>query len=185
MRTTHIIIFFLGLSSLLSAQKEDFQWYFNFWSVDDCSLPQDSYFEPTRWDWDFGDGNSSIEPSPFHSYSEDGIYEVCLTVSNQFSSNTSCDTLFLGVTSLDEQTQDRHITLFPNPVEDVTRVAIHDYLPQAAQIRFYNQQGQLVQTSALGGVTTTVDMSGLTSGVYVYEVWDGSQRLSSGKVFKL
>ena len=144
-----------------------------------------SYFEPTRWDWDFGDGTSSIEPSPFHSYTEDGIYEVCLTVSNQFSSNTSCDTLFLGVTSLDDQTQDRHITLFPNPVEDVTRVAIHDYLPQAAQIRFYNQQGQLVQTSALGGVTTTIDMIGLTSGVYVYEVWDGSQRLSSGKVFKL
>jgi len=30
-----------------------------------------------------------------------------------------------------------------------------------------------------------VDMSALTSGVYVYEVWDGVKRLSGGKVFKI
>ena len=107
-----------------------------------------SYFEPTRWEWDFGDGRTSPERFPFHAYAEDGIYEVCLTVSNQYSSDTSCGTLFLGVTSLDDHTQDRHITLFPNPVEDVTRVAIHDYLPQSAQIRFSNQQGQIVQTQS-------------------------------------
>ena len=151
----------------------------------DISFVDLSYFEPTRWEWNFGDGTSSIEPSPFHAYDEDGIYEVCLTVSNENSSDISCDTLFLGVSSLDDQTEDRHITLFPNPVETVTRVAIHDYLPQAAVIRIFNQSGQLVQIAALGGVTTTVDMSALTSGIYVYEVWDGEKRLSGGKVFKM
>ena len=151
----------------------------------DISFVDLSYFEPTRWEWNFGDGTSSIEPSPFHAYDEDGIYEVCLTVSNENSSDISCDTLFLGVSSLDDQTEDRHITLFPNPVETVTRVAIHDYLPQAAVMRIYNQSGQLVQIAALGGVTTTVDMSALTSGIYVYEVWDGEKRLSGGKVFKM
>ena len=89
------------------------------------------------------------------------------------------------MTSLDEQIEDRHITLFPNPVETVTRVAIHDYLPQSAVMRIYNQSGQMVQMTTLGGVTTTVDMSALTSGVYVYEVWDGVKRLSGGKVFKM
>jgi len=52
-------------------------------------------------------------------------------------------------------------------------------------MRIYNQSGQLVQTEALTGVTTTVDMSALASGVYVYEVWDGAKRLSGGKVFKI
>ena len=75
--------------------------------------------------------------------------------------------------------------MFPNPVEDVTRVAIHDYLPQAATIRFYNLSGQLVQKSALAGVTTLVDMSDLMAGVYFYEIWDGHVRLSSGKVVKV
>ena len=43
MRTTRILIFFLWLTSLLSAQKEDYQWYFNSWSVDDCSFPPDAH----------------------------------------------------------------------------------------------------------------------------------------------
>ena len=151
----------------------------------DISFVDLSYFEPTSWEWDFGDGMRSIEPSPFHAYAEDGIYEVCLTVSNEYSADISCDTLFLGVTSLADQTEDRHISIYPNPVEDLTRVAIHDYLPQAAVMRIYNQSGQLVQTATLTGVTTTVDMSALMSGVYVYEVWDGAKRLSGGKVFKM
>ncbi|MEO1624082.1 MAG: PKD domain-containing protein [Bacteroidota bacterium] len=33
--------------------------------------------------WDFGDGNSSTEQNPTHYYQNEGIYTVCLTVSNQ------------------------------------------------------------------------------------------------------
>lgn len=40
------------------------------------SLNADTYF------WDFGDGNSSSETSPVHSYSQGGAYQVTLTVSN-------------------------------------------------------------------------------------------------------
>jgi len=32
------------------------------------------------WVWDFGDGNTSTEPSPYHLYSEPGTYTVSLTV---------------------------------------------------------------------------------------------------------
>ena len=32
--------------------------------------------------WDFGDGNSSTEKDPTHSYSESGIYRVLLFVQN-------------------------------------------------------------------------------------------------------
>ena len=68
---------------------------------------------------------------------------------------------------------------------DVTRVAMHDYLPQDATIRIYNQSGQLMKTTALPSVTTIVDMRELTAGVYIYEVWDKQVRLSSGKVVKV
>ena len=144
-----------------------------------------SYMEPTSWEWDFDDGNSSTERYPVHSYSEDGIYQVCLTVSNENSSSTSCDTLLLGVSSLDEGTKNRHITLFPNPVQDFTRVAIHDYLPQEAFIRFFDQQGRVVLSEHLGGVTTLVDLSNIHSGIYNYEVWDGQLKLSNGKIVKI
>jgi len=36
----------------------------------------------TNFMWDFGDGNFSMEENPAHTYTEDGIYDVVLTVSN-------------------------------------------------------------------------------------------------------
>ena len=43
----------------------------------------------------------------------------------------------------------------------------------------------IIFLSTLVYVTTTVDMSKLISGVYMYEVWVGVKRLSGGKVFKI
>jgi|GEM_PF-393811 len=37
----------------------------------------------TSYAWDFGDGTSSNQPSPFHTFSEDGVYAVQLTVTNE------------------------------------------------------------------------------------------------------
>ena len=43
------------------------------------------------WSWDFGDGNTSTEENPSHTYAEKGDYTVSLTVSNKAGSDT--DTL--------------------------------------------------------------------------------------------
>lgn len=40
--------------------------------------------------WDFGDGNTSTEANPTHTYGNEGEYNVCLTVSNECGSNTKC-----------------------------------------------------------------------------------------------
>ncbi len=37
---------------------------------------------PTSWNWNFGDGTSSNEQNPAHTYCSAGTYEVSLTVSN-------------------------------------------------------------------------------------------------------
>jgi PKD repeat protein len=42
---------------------------------------------PTSWSWDFGDGSTSTEQNPVHTYSDPGFYEVVLTVTNAFGSN--------------------------------------------------------------------------------------------------
>jgi beta propeller repeat protein len=43
---------------------------------------------PTSWKWDFGDGKSSIEKSPTHTYSAAGTYTVKLTAINAAGSST-------------------------------------------------------------------------------------------------
>jgi len=37
---------------------------------------------PQEWLWDFGDGNTSEEQNPVHTYDDEGTYTVTLTVSN-------------------------------------------------------------------------------------------------------
>lgn len=38
--------------------------------------------EPYTWSWDFGDGATSTEQSPQHAYTQEGEYEVILTVTD-------------------------------------------------------------------------------------------------------
>ncbi|MEO0900085.1 MAG: PKD domain-containing protein [Bacteroidota bacterium] len=42
-----------------------------------------------QWNWDFGDGNTSTEQNPTHTYADDGVYTVSLTVSDAFGCSGS------------------------------------------------------------------------------------------------
>ena len=43
---------------------------------------------PTSWSWNFGDGQTSTEQNPSHSYTSEGVYTVALTVKNAFGTDT-------------------------------------------------------------------------------------------------
>lgn len=46
------------------------------------------------WNWDFGDGNTSISQYPSHTYSANGNYTVCLTtISSDSCASTFCSTV--------------------------------------------------------------------------------------------
>ncbi len=56
-----------------------------------------SYGNPDTWVWSFGDGTSSNEQNPQHLYSEEGTYDVCLSISNSIDSceSTFCEEIFV------------------------------------------------------------------------------------------
>ncbi len=146
-----------------------------------------SYFRPETWSWDFGDGSprESIR-HPYHSYTASGTYNVCLTVSNENSSNTSCRTITMGTSSSDDvAVTTADITLFPNPVQDYLLVTLGDYIPQHGQIMIYDISGRPVHTQRIYYGQNNVDMTHLATGMYVWKVMDGKVEIRAGKVVKV
>ncbi len=54
------------------------------------------------WAWDFGDDNTSTDQNPIHTYTEEGLYVVCLTVTNDDGcTSTSCQDVVVGDVAID------------------------------------------------------------------------------------
>jgi PKD repeat protein len=51
---------------------------------------------PTTWSWDFGDGVTSTQQNPSHTYTLAGIYTVSLTVTNAYGTATKVKTGFIS-----------------------------------------------------------------------------------------
>lgn len=56
---------------------------------------------PDSWFWDFGDGNTSFEQNPLHTYDTGGEYTVCLTI---MSNDSTCYDDYCQVVNLDPST---------------------------------------------------------------------------------
>jgi len=64
-----------------------------------------SYDGITSWRWDFGDGGTSSEQNPTHSYAAEGTYTVSLTVSDGAASDTKTRTGYISVRRISSVTK--------------------------------------------------------------------------------
>lgn len=81
--------------SVMVSPSEDclaqFTWYpdssSNLYDIQFVDL---SYGAISNWQWSFGDGTSSTEQNPFHTYANEGSYQVCLTVYGEECQSAWC-----------------------------------------------------------------------------------------------
>ena len=55
---------------------------------------------PTSWLWNFGDGETSDQKNPAHTYKNPGMYSVSLTVRNQYGTSQKAETGFISAGTL-------------------------------------------------------------------------------------
>lgn len=128
--------------------------------------------------WKFGDGDSSTEQDPQHTYTTRGMYTISLTASNTCSDSTvtkDVDVQFrVSVIDLD---QDK-LVLTPNPATDAIRLM---NLNQAVHLRIVNGLGQLVLEQDVVTAEQQIDVSSLHAGTYFVtaETPEGQQLTTS------
>jgi hypothetical protein len=146
-----------------------------------------SFHEPALWYWDFGDGSTSQDTTPTHTYAQGGTYQICLTVENDYGQDTFCrEIVVVGTNSIYSlKKTDWNIQAFPNPVHHALTLTAAADIPWGSRLRIYNAQGQIVRNQAFRMASETVEVSGLPSGLYLWAIECGGRVLGSGKVVKL
>lgn len=103
------------------------------------SVNADSYM------WDFGDGSTSNEENPTHTYGASDSYTVSLTTTNECGSTTTTITLGITITSVADINPLFELNASPNPFSE--QVNIQYDLPVGfdhAQLVIYNIVGKKV-----------------------------------------
>src|SRR5690606_31095160 len=116
----------------------------------------------TEYFWDFGDGTTSTEENPEHTYMQPGNFTVKLKVQKcglEDEIHIELD-LNLNLIETDSPTQ---ISIFPNPVKDILQI---QNLKESSKIQLYNTNGQLLfETSS-----NPIDTKNLSEGIYILKI---------------
>ncbi len=79
-------------TGVVRVHRASFIWNITHGSSD-VRFESTSEGEPSLWFWDFGDGYTSWDEKPVHTYQKPGIYKVGLTVSGEHGKGTAVNTI--------------------------------------------------------------------------------------------
>lgn len=142
-----------------------------------------SYFRPETWYWDFGDGQTFTGKKPYwHRYEKSGVYTVCLTVSNENGSDTSCKDIYIGTVSNQEvHDYDHLLEIFPNPVEQDLMIRVDGIVPSDMVFEVYDLLGQMVHRQKVYFGLNQYTITNLNQGTYLYRFVEKGQVLKQGR----
>lgn len=115
--------------------------------------------------WDFGDGNTSTEIAPIHSYANSGTYTVTLSVENDCGLDSTTTEIQLLIDGLYDQQFPASVDLFPNPSYGHFVLLLKGEPREVLQLRIFNLLGQEMYVE-------DIDFGrGLFSKNYQFENW--------------
>lgn len=133
-----------------------------------------SAFDPTSWAWDFGDGNTSIQQNPNHTYATDGTYDVDLIVTNRCGTSTRTRQVIVQGIGITEQIDLTDLSIFPNPSKGEYNLNFGSDIPQDIQIDVLDLNGKKVRNfefkASTGQNELKFDLSNLSKGIYLLKL---------------
>ena len=124
--------------------------------------------------WEFGDGQTSTEEDPFHTYSVPGLYEVRLNAFNDCTDDFDVQNVNVTVTSVEELESEVKIQILPNPNEGVFNLMIEDEASRELNVGLFDLQGKRFENwqiqTEVGKSFFPIHKTNLSQGVYLIKV---------------
>lgn len=126
--------------------------------------------------WDFGDGTYSLDINPQKLFFFPGLYTVCLTITDNGCSSTTCNPVQLNVAGGLDQLGDWSSSIYPNPFDRELNVALSG-LNQAAELRLRDLSGRVLLRHHIQPASgqanlqlSATELAPLPAGVYILSV---------------
>lgn len=172
----------LGINNLPVANWRADQDTFNFLKFEFTDL---SSYEVEEWYWDFGDGHASRDTNPIHTFSQNGVYEVCLIVKNKNGADTLCRTITIGtVSTKDNDKKIIDIQVWPNPCKDFLIINVLDYNPQKMILQLFNSIGEKLISKKLYQGSNFIEVDYLNIGLYFISIQENGKEIKNEKIIK-
>ena len=144
---------------------------------------------PASFQWAFGDGNSSMDMSPIHSYADTGVYQVTLIAqdANGCGSDTLTEEVHISSLVGIDQELNKYLQVYPNPARDLLTIRSKGLSAEAINVRIFDYKGRLVHDDDWNLAIyprTQIDIRRWSTGIYsiVMQLPDG--RTASLRVIK-
>jgi PKD repeat protein len=128
----------------------------------------------TSYAWNFGDGSTSTEAAPTHTYAASGTYTIEMTASNACGASTLQKTVVVVLVGAEEPEWLRHFSLFPNPNAGVFTLTMEGAAQDELVFTLFNAVGQMLRYETVdfrsGTLTHTFEWRDLPSAMYTLQV---------------
>ncbi len=105
--------------------------------------------EGATYSWNFGDGNTSVESDPTHTYGADGTYTVTLTVTNSCGSAFYSEIITVETAIQDEELANA-VTIYPNPISTTATIEVQLGSVSDLSLQLVNILGEVVWSAEAG-----------------------------------
>jgi PKD repeat protein len=166
------------ISSMLGGCNDTISKIINVTEIPNCNFTLESVFIPgkfgykfkpavtglTSYEWYFGDGGTSNLSSPLYEYTSPGVYHTKLMAKNNGGCLCQQEFILTVNRSNINSIEDNGIELYPNPTNDFFTLNLKSNVNTSLKIT--NAIGQEVLSQNIEGLTSTIDVSSLSSGIY-------------------
>jgi len=118
--------------------------------------------------WLFGDGDTSTQATPLHTYGSTVVYKVKVVLYNNCGTDTVTWNVPTGIGSLNQQ--NGIVKIYPNPANDVVTVSAENNGVELKEIQVINTVGAEVYKTTQKAAKININVAGLPAGHYILKI---------------